>query len=280
MDYFDWRSVLFYHAYGLIPAMVAIGRLRGYPNESVLSKFVRIHSLTDTPDVRTMVGGYLRRRRLIRTIGFIVGWTVYPLAVIWATRDLLRMGDYVHGSIIFGCFALGVLIGELAHKRRGTAKALLEVRRLDDYLRRFTRWDYSILLSAVGLAAAIGVVWSGGPQQAWRKPDAWYLGSFALVVASVGVVRIAQTWLARRRRPFESEELVQADDVIRMMSVNSLSGFGYAVPLGVFAQFLNELALAKFFTGVISFVVMVLALACVLVSFGLLIGFLRIGAAE
>lgn len=276
----DPASAVFYLAYTLIPACVGIRRLFGYPNQATLSGLMSIHALSDTPEVRAMLREYLGRRRLIRTVAFILGWSVLPWIAFWINPNPNSKQRIDLTAFIFGIIALGVLVAELAHRRRGTSKALLDVRRLDDYRRGFSRWDNWIMALALISITAFGVIHDRDYQGAWKKPDAWFLGSLAIGLAAIVCVWVMQTWLVRRRRPFESEELTQADDVIRMMSVGGLSAFGYAVPLYAFAEMAWNLIIGTHLPWWVSFPIIIAILAAMVASFVLLFGYLGIGTPE
>jgi hypothetical protein len=198
---------------------------------------------------RPAVARYLRRARLLPTLGALVGVPLPTLVELVLHGELVILGFHGDGSgapyaapfELYIGYLLGALCAEVSMARpRDPARrsASLVPRDLDGYL------PHRLLLAqrALGVAVVLGIIVTGlvpypslasGPDWSALAAGAAFFGAFA-----VGL-EVLEGWIVHRPQPFTSPSLVAADDAIRAQSVHTLAGAGLALLLlglsGVFA---------------------------------------------
>jgi uncharacterized membrane protein len=202
-----------------------------------------------SPENRPVVARYLRRARLLPTLGAVVGVLLPTLVELLWHGELVILGFHSDGSgapyagpfEAYIGYLLGALCAEVSLARpRDPARraASLVPRELDGYLPR------RLLLAqrALGVAVVLGVIVTGllPYPSAAADPDWSALASGAAFFGAFAVgLEVLERWIVRRPQPFTSPSLVAADDAIRAQSVHALAGSGLALLLvalsGVFA---------------------------------------------
>jgi hypothetical protein len=202
-----------------------------------------------TPENRPVVARYLRRARLLPTLGALAGVLLPTLVQMVLHGELVVLGFHSDGSgapyagpfEIYIGYLLGALCAEVSLARpRDPARrsASLVPRDLDGYLPR------RLLLAqrTLGVAIVLGVIVTGlvpypspasDPDWSALAIGAAFFGAFAVGLEAL------ERWIVRRPQPFTSASLVAADDAIRAQSVHAVAGSGLALLLvalsGLFA---------------------------------------------
>ena len=245
-------------------------------SESQLVHWAQARGFELTPDNTPVVARYLRRARLLPTLGALVGVLLPTLVELLWHGELVILGFHSDGSgaPYAGPFEayIGYLLGapaevSLARPRDPARRsASLVPRDLDGYLPR------RLLLAqrALGFAVVLGVIVTGllpypspasDPNWSALAAGAAFFGAFA-----VGL-EVLERWIVRRPQPFTTPSLVAADDAIRAQSVHALAGSGLALLLvalsGVFAVLtvsdVDVLSWTMWLPAVAAFVLSILA---------------------
>jgi hypothetical protein len=217
--------------------------------EDQLVHWARARGLELTPENRPVVARYLRRARLLRTCGALLGVLLPTLVELAWHGQVVILGFHSDGSgapyagpmEAYIGYLLGAVCAEVTLARpRDPARrsASLVPRRLEDYLPRR-------LLSgqrALGVAVVLGIVVTGlVPYPAPASDPDWSAQATGIVVVVAFVIALEalERWLVRRPQPYTTASLIAADDAIRAQSVHALAGSGLALLLaalsGLFA---------------------------------------------
>jgi hypothetical protein len=210
-------------------------RVRG----EFVERWARDRGVELTEETRPVVAAYLRRVRVMRTWGGVAG-AVVPTVLAWAIDGrfvVLGFGaDGDSAPLGFGAIFVGYLVGVLAAEvtlaRPAGARraASLARRRLEDYLPRRT----IVAQRALAAAAALGVLAVGVVpyRDSVSTPGPLGLAAFAVCALALGAgAEAVERWLVRRPQPFNSAELVAADDAIRAQSIQAFAGATLALLL-------------------------------------------------
>lgn len=210
------------------------------PRPRDLSTFAAVHDVPLTDETRPVIAAYLRRGRLLRTLGGSAGYVLSSILTIEAILMILL--GYLLGA--------GVAAATARMPSPGPApRALLSPRALSRYV---AVWKLTLLrglpvasvLLAIGYAARVPS-WPDGAQPA-RSP--WIAVALALGVgvAALGVEALLRV-VVGRRQPLVSPDLLLADDALRSSTVHVLLGAGVGAQLvllsgqvGLFQVWLGE----------------------------------------
>jgi hypothetical protein len=202
-------------------------------DDRIAERWADQHGLELTAESRPLVRRHLRRSRLWRTWGGVLGATLPTLIdyVLNGRVQVLGFGtDGQSAPLGFGSIFVGYLLGalgaELSFARpvaTGRRAASLVPRELAAYLPRRLVVAQRVLAAVAALGViAIGLV---------PYPDtATNPGTLALVLGAAGVLGFAtglealERWLVRRPQPFTEPALVAADDALRAQSVRAMAG--------------------------------------------------------
>ena len=208
--------------------------------EDQLVHWAQARGLELTPENRPVVARYLRRARLLRTCGALLGVLLPTLVELaWHGRVVVlgfgtdTSAPYAGPMEAYIGYLLGALAAEVSLARpRDPARrtASLVPRELDDYLPR------RLLLAqrALGLAVVLGVLALGlVPYPSSSTTPDWpgLIGGAAFFGALAVALELVERWIVRRPQPFTDPPLVAADDAIRAQSVHTLAGAGLALLL-------------------------------------------------
>jgi hypothetical protein len=208
-------------------------------DDRVAERWAGDHGHELTAESRPLVRRHLRRSRLWRTWGGVLGATLPTLIdyVLNGRVQVLGFGtDGESAPLGFGAIFVGYLLGVLAAETTlprpaGPRRAaILAPRRLEEYLS-----GRAILAQRAGaVAAALGILALGAVQypSSVDTPGAAGMVTFAAGVLAFGAgVEAIERWLVRRPQPFTSSELVAADDAIRAQSIQAFAGAALALLL-------------------------------------------------
>jgi hypothetical protein len=206
---------------------------RGFrPVEPWVDEWAAARGLTLTSDNRGVVVRRLRLGRRVRTVGFVAGWLV-PYLWLWVTRDeRVLSGSHPFFSIaLVGGYLVAAVSVEVWFARQAATSgaAFVEPRSLGAYLPPFARRAprYAALGAVVLVAIYASMPWRANEISWPSLPD--YAMRALLVPAVVVGLEALQRLIVRRRQPFTSEPLLQADDALRSASVNTLAAVAIAV---------------------------------------------------
>jgi hypothetical protein len=218
-------------------------------SESQLVHWAQARGFELTPDNRPVVARYLRRARLLPTLGALAGVLLPTLVQLVWHGELVILGFHSDGSgapyagpfEAYIGYLLGALCAEVSLARPrdpGRRSASLVPRDLEGYLPR------RLLLAqrALGVAVVLGILLTGlvpypsaasDPDWSGLVAGAVLFGAFAIAL------EVVERWIVRRPQPFTNPSLVATDDAIRAQSVHAVAGSGLALLLvalsGVFA---------------------------------------------
>jgi uncharacterized membrane protein len=218
-------------------------------SEEKLVQWAQARGLEVTPENRPVVARYLRRARVLRVCGALVGVLLPTLVELVWHGELVILGFHRDGSAApyagpmeaYIGYLLGALAAEASFARpRDPVRrsASLAPRELGDYLPR------RLLLAqrALGVAVVLGIVVTGlVPYSSAAADPAWsaLAGGAAFFGVFAVALELVERWVVRRPQPYTSASLVAADDAIRAQSLHTLAGAGLALLLlalsGVFA---------------------------------------------
>ena len=215
--------------------------IRAYrDDERAVERWARDHELELTRESRPMVQRSLRRARLCRTWGGVLGAVLPTLFDYVANGRVQVLGFGTDGTSaplgfgsIFVGYLLGALVAEVATVRpvaQERRTASLVRRELADYLSR----RQIVAQRALAVAAALGIVATAlvSFPAATSIPSLPSLVAFAAGVLAFGAgVEAVERWLVRRPQPFTSPPLVAADDAIRAQSIRAVAGAALALLL-------------------------------------------------
>lgn len=232
-------------------------------DERRLTRFAALHRLALTDANRQVVASYLRRARVLRTLGAWLG-IVVPMLVTALTRNRFPVGGW---EVALLGYLVGAAIAEVLVPRpvsAGSRRAALAPRRLTSYLPGWTsptRWV--LVLMAGGLAGWYAAAWQpGAPQARFGGAVAGFVFCAAVAVGSELLVRA----VVRRRQPVVGADLLAADDAIRSSSLHALAAAATASQVLLISTQLSDLGrLAQAGGGsawtfdLVSFVVLALA---------------------
>lgn len=269
IDGLSSSQFLLFHTLTVGTILIGVARAWRYPRISRLLRFMRHYQVPDTEETRAVVYRYLRRRRIVRTTGFLLSFPIPPFLLLWWTRSAYEQLPW--GTILpWIAFASVAVTGDLTAARRGTGSASLTPRRLSDYKIGFTKHDELWLSVVLLLLTLVGVF---VPAQALpTTPSAAFWGLFSFGIGALAVSRVSQEVLVRRKQPFANLELAQAEYALRKSAIIGISGFGY---LGAIAAIGATMAsLAEVRHGWERTALGLGGLIIVALGFGLLFGFL------
>jgi hypothetical protein len=227
---------------------IVLVRAHAANDDDLLDDWARARGLELASDNRPIVARYLRRARLLRTWGVLVGILLPTFVELALHGRLVVLGFGPNDSAPFAGpmeayigYLVGALCAEvsLARPRDPARRSASLVRReLEDYLPRRLLWAQR----GLGVAAVLGVMAIGlVPFPSSVTDPSWpaLVGAAAFFGAFAVAVEALERWIVRRPQPFTSPSLVAADDAIRAQSVHALAGSGVAFLLlacsGVFA---------------------------------------------
>jgi hypothetical protein len=209
-------------------------------DDRIAERWAGDHGLELTEESRPLVRRHLRRSRLWRTWGGVLGATLPTLIdyVLNGRVQVLGFGtDGQSAPLGFGSIFVGYLLGalgaELSFARpiaSGRRAASVVPRELAAYL------PHRLVVAQRALAAlaALGVLAIGLVPYPDTATDP---GTLALGLGAVGVLGFAaglealERWLVRRPQPFTDPALVAADDALRAQSVRAMAGAGLSLLL-------------------------------------------------
>ena len=209
-------------------------------DDRIAERWAGDHGLELTEESRPLVRRHLRRSRLWRTWGGVLGATLPTLIdyVLNGRVQVLGFGtDGQSAPLGFGSIFVGYLLGglgaELSFARpiaSGRRAASVVPRELTAYL------PHRLVVAQRALAAlaALGVLAIGLVPYPDTATDP---GTLALGLGAVGVLGFAaglealERWLVRRPQPFTDPALVAADDALRAQSVRAMAGAGLSLLL-------------------------------------------------
>ncbi|MDQ3217708.1 MAG: hypothetical protein M3Q18_07665 [Actinomycetota bacterium] len=219
---------------------LAIALWRSLNERQSVERWARDSGLRLTSDNRAYVAAYLRRTRMFRLVGGLIGLFLPWLAV--TNGPLPKPFDFGLFDALLG-YLLGALVAELSFKRpQGEfPSASLVPRSVSDYL---ARWYRISLRVGAGLGLGLTVWYDTLPDRETSGPGA-PPPAIVLVVMIVGAwltVELFQRYIVARRQPAVDLDLVRADDAIRSASIHALAGAGLALELLVASVMLGEIA--------------------------------------
>src|SRR4051794_24267754 len=209
-------------------------------DDRIAERWAGDHGLDLTGRSRAPVWRHLRRSRLWRTWGAVLGATL-PTLIEYALNgrvQVLGFGtDGQSAPLGFGSVFVGYLVGALAAEltfarpvAAGRRTAGLVRRELTAYLPR----RLVIAQRALAAVAALGVLALGlvpYPDTA-TDPSMPALVLFAAgILGFTAALEALERWLVRRPQPFTEPALVAADDALRAQSVRAMAGAGLSLLL-------------------------------------------------
>lgn len=226
----DWPLLIY-----VLLATALVVRTARVPLEPALARFAQRHGLTLTAGNRSPVAVYLRRARVLRSLGGSLGLLV-PMLVTVTTRGRVQLGGW---ELVLLGYLLGAAAAEALVARRpptGERRASLAPRLLTSYLPRWTRnLRWLLVLTAAALAAWHAVLqgltaFPGGP-----------LGALAGCLAVAAASELALRAVVGRPQPMVDADLLAADDALRASSLQALAGAAVAIELLLVADQWNGL---------------------------------------
>lgn len=224
----------------ILAIAIPVELYRAYrPAPGSIGRWAGERGLELTSENRAMVGRYLRRARLFRTWGGVIG-ALLPSLIAYAVDGrvtVLGFGtDGTSAPLAFGSIFVGYLAGALlaevttVRPRRARRIASLAPRDLEHYL---PRW---VLLaqraSAVaGAAGTIAVAAVPFPATTSNPSGGGLTVIAVLIVALAAGLEAVERWIVRRPQPFVEPALVAADDALRAQSIRAAAGAGLALLL-------------------------------------------------
>lgn len=203
-------------------------------------RWARDHGVELTSENRPLVTRYLRRARVLRTWGGVLGAILPSLVDLAVNGRVQVLGFGTDGETAplgFGTIFIGYLVGALYAEvslarpvPRARRTASLVRRRLEDYLPRVA----VVAQRASAGAAAIGMVAIGlvpYPHSVSNPGLPSLVLAGAAVVAFGAGLEAVERWFVRRPQPFTSAPVVAADDAIRAQSIRAVAGAGLALLL-------------------------------------------------
>ena len=232
--YFSAGIVLFWTVVYVAVAVLAIWKGFG-PVEGWVARWASAHGVELTEENRSMVTERLQRGRRIRTIGFLLGWSV-PYITMWVLRDVSVFATNDLAGWSQSAFVPGYLIAAIAAEvtvGRGEQRsgvALLEPRRLRAYLPHWARVGPLVMAAVALVTVAIYAVvpWRYAPN-GFGPSVAGQFGTALWVVGLVAAIEVIQRWVIRRRQAYSTAAMVEADDAMRSSSVSILAGVSIAM---------------------------------------------------
>lgn len=226
------------------------------PNEEAVRRWADAREVPLTDQNAGLVFDYLRRTRLLRTIGGVAGLFLsqtpallsdaWPNSAYSHTFQSLSRGPLGNGALIVVGYLVGALVAEYTRPRgmEGPGqRAALVPRELDDYADLLSRGIlWGSVAASVALVPAAAVV----PVSPGRTPPS--ASGFALQALTILGIVVVVGWLerliVRRPQPFVAPDLVSADDAARASSIHAVAGVGLVLVLGVLGSQLGTLGLA------------------------------------
>lgn len=225
----------------ILAVAIAVELYRAYrPEPAFAERWAGERGLELTAENRSLVGRYLRRARLFRTWGGVIG-VLLPTVIAYVVDGRVTVLGFGtdgnsaplgFGAIFIGYLA-GALLAELTTVRpaRGPRRvASLERRELASYL---PRW---VLLAQRGAAAAgavgtIAVAAVPFPATTSNPSSGELIAIAVLIVALAVGLETVERWIVHRPQPFVEPGLVAADDALRAQSIRAAAGAGLALLL-------------------------------------------------
>ncbi|MEZ5379889.1 MAG: hypothetical protein R2733_25565 [Acidimicrobiales bacterium] len=272
---YDTNGVVFFLLVAIIPAIVAVVRRWRFPTSAFIARWFEHYDLEPTPEAVNLVTRSLARRKTIRTIGFVVAYSVPQMAWMGYTRDAHRSNELPFLTLLIAGWTLAVVVAALWPQTSPTTNASLAERRVDDYRPAFSRFDREILVAVMVLLTIASALFPG-TNDGQRIDGLVALGRVVPAAAVMAVVLIAQRLVVARRQSFGSLDMVRADDALRATDVSALTGIGYGVPLLVIGTLFWQLTVVHDPAGIVMLGIVVISWVVIMVGAGALLGFGRL----
>jgi hypothetical protein len=221
-------------------AAIALWRRRDH-RQSV-ERWAQDSGLRLSPDNRAYVSSYLRRTRVFRLSGGLLGLLLPWIWIVAYGSPPPKPFDFALFDALLG-YLLGAVVAELSFTRpQGQfPSASLVPRSVSDYL---SLWYRIALRVGAGVGLGLTLWYHTLPDREASGPDA-PPPMIVLVVMIVGawlIVELFQRYIVARRQPAVNLDIVRADDAIRSASIHALAGAGLALELLVASVMLGEIA--------------------------------------
>ncbi|MEZ5227217.1 MAG: hypothetical protein R2710_11220 [Acidimicrobiales bacterium] len=271
---YDTNGVVFFLLVAIIPAIVAVVRRWRFPTSAFIARWFEHYDLEPTPEAVNLVTRSLARRKTIRTIGFVVAYSVPQMAWMGYTRDAHRSNELPFLTLLIAGWTLAwsLLRCGRKHRRPPTPPSLSDAsttigRRSADSTRE--------ILVAVMVLLTIASALFPGTNDGQRIDGLVALGRVVPAAAVMAVVLIAQRLVVARRQSFGSLDMVRADGALRP-DVSALTGIGYGVPLLVIGTLFWQLTVVHDPAGIVMLGIVVISWVVIMVGAGALLGFGRL----
>lgn len=233
----DADVVAFLVFYVIVPAGLVVSAYQ-YPGERATQAWAVAHRLSLSNSNRPHVVAYLRRGRRYRALGGAASWCLGGSISFLGGATLLP--GVANGPIplaLLGFFG-GAVAAEVTRVRpklpAGRRRAVLQARRIDDYLASWVRWlswAASVLAVVLGtflLYLVIGTDFANDMAEISHSTVA-----LVSTIVLVAVVAVASEVAVRRTvahpQPLVPADLLAADDAMRTSSVSIAAGAGIMV---------------------------------------------------
>lgn len=200
-------------------------------------------SLDLTPQNEAFVRGYIRRTRILRTVGGLVGLVAAAAYTAITDEQPPEPFDFSLFNGLVG-YLLGAMAAELSFRRPAgpVPAAALEPRDVAAYFPSALRW-------ALRIAAAVGLIlvplFLVLPHREREMAEVDILPAAVLISMIVIVaagVELLQRYVVARPQPAVEDDLLRADDAVRSASVHALAGAGLAIELVIVSVELAAIA--------------------------------------
>jgi len=224
----------------ILAVAIAVELYRAHrPDPAFAERWAGERGLELTAENRSPVARYLRRARLFRTWGGVLGVLLPSLIAYVVDGRVTVLGFGTDGNsapLGFGAIFIGYLAGALLAevttvRPRGPRRvAGLERRALESYL---PRWVI-VAQRAAAIAGAVGTIAVAAvpfPATTANPGSAVLIAIAVLIVAAAAGLEAVERWIVRRPQPFVEPALVAADDALRAQSIRAAAGAGLALLL-------------------------------------------------
>ena len=235
---FGLGGILIMHVMWLVPVGIAIYRSIIRPSDHRLETWMNARGLHPDGSEREFIEPHLYLTRWVRSVGFIVGWSV-PFVEIWVARSAYVQTSNGEAAVIAG-YALGVVLGELLAPRRARRVTSIEPRHISQYVPRSGKWAYWLWL----FPSALALYGTTRNVEYFRPivPYEVFLFAGPAILLAGG---IAIRWIVQRPQPATSAAHIRADDALRASAAQAILGCVYAGVILTWQAVIRQLGYAE-----------------------------------